>query len=642
MSSEIKYNEKFLFKKKLKSYFSTNDINKRRKKTISLNDIKDYSTKNIMKKENILGAELNFNPIFEKIFNNENKKNFNETLLSDLGEKEKNIEKMMLINNLNYFGIPFKLNFKKKLKINKNKLKYDRNFKLKKIKLGHMDYFNLETISKENLIKHQLNRKNEKILLNSKNFNSQKSSLPEELSVFSAKNILLSMNILKNNTKSRLFDFEKKYNARKSSLNTPINNKNNSVLKRNNSIFTSTKKNNFKTIDLCPNSFLKNSSSTRTVYKTKNKIYNLSRNSMRSDITKKNINSKTIYKNILNNIDIYNNKNFIYNFRTQENIQKDLSQEKLNTKTEINSENEIKIKNNKKKSDKNIKNLLFNNNNNYNKKDMIKIFKLSINDLNKYNNNYNKTNYLKKEYLDDCDYSEEELKKIKDKKMHTISHNFRKIKKKIKNVFNNYDTIVNKMPINERKKNKNLKNNKMLRFLVKNTIKNMATDLDICKNLINEKIVNSIDELSYKKDESKKEDIIKEIILEEKYKREHNISQNINTINKELSSFDSKYNNSSNNLFLKNKKLGNKIKSLKNNYIGKSGNNNLGYMKNDIDSNIYILEKLRKINEVELNKINNKLNEFQTKLQEEKNNNYIYYKNIFNNFFYILYILYIL
>ena len=74
MSSEIKYNEKFLFKKKLKSYFSTNDINKRRKKTISLNDIKDYSTKNIMKKENILGAELNFNPIFEKIFNNEKKK----------------------------------------------------------------------------------------------------------------------------------------------------------------------------------------------------------------------------------------------------------------------------------------------------------------------------------------------------------------------------------------------------------------------------------------------------------------------------------------------------------------------------------------------------------------------------------------
>ena len=625
MSSEIESNEKTIFQKKLKSNFSTNNFNKRKNK-IFLDDLKDYSTKELMKKENIFELKLNYNTVFEKFFSN-NKKSFSKTLLSNLGEREEDMENIIQIDNFKCYGLPFKINFNKKLK-----RKYNQNFELEKIKPGHKNYFNLEDIDKEKNSKYELNRKIKKLFFKRKKFKSQKSSLPGKLNAFGDKSSAISMNINKNDSKSRVSNYEKTYITKVNSLS---NNINDYISKKNNSIFNYTQHNKLKPIGN-PNLFLKNSKSIRSfTLKGDKKLYDLSKNIALDDKSNIKINSKNVYDDILNNknIDNFNKNNYFSNFITQENTKRNLSQKKQNTLMEMTYKKELKIKEDEIESDKNNKNIIYNDKDN--KKDMVNKFKVSIMDLYNYNKNYDKNNnnYFKTESFNESDYSKEDLMKIKNEKINNISKNFTEINKKMKNVINNYNTVMNKMSLTQRIKYNNFKN---LRSLSKNTIKNMVSDIDICNNLIQDQIINSIDKL-HKIVKPKKNNLYKEIVFEEKLKKEQKLSKNKNInrnniyISKSLANYENKVLNISGgkltdlnkNIFLKNNKLDVKSESVKFNFVGKNKIVDRKIIKDNVKSNINILKKLRKENENELTKINNRINEFYRKLEEENNKNSI-------------------
>ena len=120
------------------------------------------------------------------------------------------------------------------------------------------------------------------------------------------------MNINKNDSKSRVSNYEKTYITKVNSLS---NNINDYISKKNNSIFNYTQHNKLKPIGN-PNLFRKNSKSIRSfTLKGEKKLYDLSKNIALDDKSNKKINSKNIYDDILNNknIDNFNKNNYFSN-----------------------------------------------------------------------------------------------------------------------------------------------------------------------------------------------------------------------------------------------------------------------------------------------------------------------------------------
>ena len=530
-------------------------------------------------------------------------------------------------------GIPYKIDLKKNIKHNIIKEKINPNLENEKIEFGPINVFNLDdNYTKEELAKHKLNIKNEEHLLRSQNFKTRKSCIPQDISVFAAKSFLKSMNIIKNTTKSRLFDFEKKYSHK---ISEPIE----------------TEKNVRKKSVVLYNSFLKMNSQKLNSPKSMNLTneYNKSNNLRINAESQKLINLDKLYiKELLNN----ERKNIsIESNLTKRNTSRKMS--KTVSKTVYKTESKKVIK--KLKPNKNLKILLLESNNRRNNKidKNYKNFKLSIKDLVKYNKrNYNINtieNYISN------NYTKEEKINLEKKNFEKISKNLGYINNKIRKVINNYDILMNKRSLTERNKEDNLKITKMFSSLGKKTINNMATDLGFCQKHIKDQLLNLIEEdFSFKKSEDKLLDPLLEIILDKKIKKEINnqseykvpedydfikdrhikeyqkkeinrLGELIGKINNKLAFDLSSY------LILYNKNMGNRIEGIENKKQRKERINNIKYLKNSIENKIHLLKKRKQKNIFEYNKIVNNFNDYYTKIENEKKLNMEYRKLFFTD-----------
>ena len=573
-----------------------------------LNNYNNYSQDKLLKKEDIIDSKLKFKSIFERI--NKNTKKFNSALLSNLEQKERKMEKIISLENLLNFiyqsGIPYNLDLKKNEKQVIFKEKINPNFDQEKIDLGAMDYFSLDTFSKGTIKRHILNRKNEEHLMHSKNFKIRKSGIPEDLNIYTAKNILRSINFTKNRNKNRLFEFEK-----------------------NNSKVTDESKNN-------NNSNEKSSINNYFMRKTSNSLHfknekSGSFKSLKHEIflANKSLNN-TESKKLIN----------IQKLKTIDNSKKNLSEG-------------ISKKIIGKKTKKNIRLLLLDNNNLKNIKDKnLEDFKISIKDLNQYNNKSKSLNSIKSH--ENNYYTKEEKINLEKEKFENLSKNLGELNSKIRNVINNYNFVMNKRSLTERSKKNNFKIIKMFSSLGRNTINNMATDLGFCQNHIQDKLLNVINDLSFKKENIKQLDPTLEIILDTKIKNEEKnqsklageddfdylkakndkdfqrkeidrLGELIGKINSKVAFDLSSY------LIVYNKNLGKKIEGMQEKINVKKRNNNIKYLKKSIESQIYNMKQIKQRNLFDYNKIMHKFNDFYTKIHNEKKINEEYKKLFLNN-----------
>lgn len=639
MSYNKKTSEKKIFELRLNNNIKQNNTESKETKTFSnSNNIKYLSDDRLMTKENIIESKINFKSIFDKI--HKNKKKFNNILLSNLEQRQRNMEKIISIDNLlNYIyhsGIPFNIELNKNVKQNNSKDKNNINFELEKIKLGSLDYFNLETYGKNDISKHIMNRMNEEHLLKSKNFKSRKSGIPQEISVYTAKTILKRFSIIKDNTKSKLFDYEKKYNSKISdSVKSEHHTKNRSILKNSNNNYKSKI---FYTISKLNS---KNSKSTKSVrFNDLKKELDLPQELLANTESKKIIKSQE-FNNI---VFTENEKSLTANLITSENTKRNMSE--TTDRQESNKQiNQIKPK-------KNLKKLLFDinmNDSRNNIDDNLKKFKLSYSDLYRYNNNRNL--YSKTIEYNDSDYYIKEEKYYKEKeKLKKVSKNFRETNKKIRTFINDYSNVMNRRSFTERNKKENVKMIKMFSSLGKKTISNMATDLGICQNHIQNKLIDCIDDNLTIRRSFKQLDPTLEIILDKKIKKEYNNPYEHNTVrdiydfikDRQLKDYQKKeidrlgeligkINNKvafdlSSYLLLYNKNMGNKIEGIQNEKKRKEREHNLKYIKNSIETQIYNLKKIKQRNIFDYNKIVHRFNDYYTKLKNEKTLNKEYRK----------------
>ena len=629
MSVDKNNSDKALFDSRLNNYFSKNNKFSFTNKTLN-----NKSHDKLMKRENILDIKLNFKPIFEKI--NKNKRKFRRTLLSNLDQKEKNIKKIISIDNLINFiyqtGIPYKIDFKKNIKKNILKEKEHHNLQFEKIELGPMDYFNLDTFTKGKISKNIMNRKNEEHLFNSKNFISRKSGIPQNISVYTAKNILKRVFSNKNNLRRKIFEQRK-------TLSSTINNNIKSERK------IATKK------------FILNDD----IEKWGNKYNTFSKLNSNNISVKNNIN----FKELENSHELSNK------IKINSESKKLINSEELNNSNILNSEvNKIpknlitskykkristnlfskKIKSVKPK--KNLKMLLLG----YGKKNVdknLKIFKNSITDINKYikRNDYNT---LEDNYID-C--TKEEKQYLENKKFEKISKTLGDINNKMRKSINYYDIIMNKRNLSERNRDDSLKITKMFSSLGQKTINNMVTNLGICQNHVKDQLINVIEDYSsYNKGYIKQLDPTLEIILDKKIKKvqvqnvqnEYEIGENYDFIKdnhfkdyqkkelERLGELIGKINNKvafdlSNYLILYNKNIGNKIEEVRKENIRKKRNNTIKYLKESLENKIYNMKKLKQRNIFEYNKIIDKFNDYYTKINNEKKLNEEYRKIFFSD-----------
>ena len=620
-SNLINSSEKKLFKFKITNILPQNEIN-----TIK-NKYNNYSEDKLMKREDIIDSKLKFKPIFEKI--NRNKKKFNHKLLNNLEQREKTMEKIISVENLINFifqtGMPYKIDLKKNIRQSILKEKINKNSDQEKIDLGTRDYFSLDTFSKGKIKRQILNKKNEEHLLNSKNFKTRKSGIPEDIDIYTSKNIIKSTNNIKNKSKSRLFYLDKKNiskiidkksqnNSKENSYNTYYGKKMfNSVSNLNSQNLKSERSGSFK--GLKPEIFLHN------------KIL------INAD-SKKLINSRKL--NIINIKDNDKN-NKTENLKTIENTEMHYSG--INFNKDLN-------KSKRKKPKKNIRILLLENNMKNIKDKNILNFKMSISDLNKYNKRNININSMK---LDDSSYSKEEKMNLKNEQFENTLKNLGEVNNKIRKVFTNYNLVMNKRSLTERNKQNNFKIIKTFSSLGKKTINNMATDLGLCQNHIKEQLINVINDLSFKRENLKQLDPTLEIILDTKIKKEENnqgelvgednfdyltykndkdyqkkeiarLSELIGKMNSKVAFDLSSY------LVLYNRNLGNKIEGIENKNIEKKRNIHIKYLKKSIESQIYKMKKINQRNLFDYNKIIHKFNDFYTKIQNEKQLNEEYKK----------------
>lgn len=631
MSYNKKISEKKIFELRLNNNIKQNNTDPKETKTFpNSNNIKYLSNDRLMTKENIIESKINFKSIFDKI--HKNKKKFNNILLSNLEQRQRSMEKIISIDNLlNYIyhsGIPFNIELNKNLKKNNSKDKNNFNFELNKIKLGSLDYFNLEAYGKNDISKHIMNRMNEEHLLKSKNFKSRKSGIPQEISVYTAKNILKRFNIIKDNTKSKLFDYKKKYNSKISeSVKSERNIKNRSILKNSN--------NNHKSKLFYTISKLNSKNTKSRKYVRFNDLKN--ELDFPQELLTNTESKKIIKSQEFNNIIFTENeKSLTTNLITSENSKRNMSE--TTDRQESNKQiNQIKSK-------KNLKKLLFDINMNDSRNSVdnnLKKFKLAYSDLYRYNNNRNL--YSKTLEYNDSDYYIKEEKYYKEKeKFKKVSKNFRETNKKIRMLINDYSNVMNRRSFTERNKKENVKIIKMFSSLGKKTISNMATDLGICQNHIQNKLIDCIDDNLTSRRSFKQLDPTLEIILDKKIKKEYNNPYEYHTVRDDcdfikdrqlkdyqkkeierLGELIGKINNKvafdlSSYLLLYNKNMGNKIEGMQNEKKRKEREHNLKYIKKSIESQIYNLKRIKQRNIFDYNKIVHKFNDYYTKIKDEK------------------------
>ena len=339
-----------------------------------------------------------------------------------------------------------------------------------------------------------------------------------------------------------------------------------------------------------------------------------------------------------------NEKSLTANLITSENTKRNMSE--TTDRQESNKQiNQIKPK-------KNLKKLLFDinmNDSRNNIDDNLKKFKLSYSDLYRYNNNRNL--YSKTIEYNDSDYYIKEEKYYKEKeKLKKVSKNFRETNKKIRTFINDYSNVMNRRSFTERNKKENVKMIKMFSSLGKKTISNMATDLGICQNHIQNKLIDCIDDNLTIRRSFKQLDPTLEIILDKKIKKEYNNPYEHNTVrdiydfikDRQLKDYQKKeidrlgeligkINNKvafdlSSYLLLYNKNMGNKIEGIQNEKKRKEREHNLKYIKNSIETQIYNLKKIKQRNIFDYNKIVHRFNDYYTKLKNEKTLNKEYRK----------------
>ena len=612
----MSYNKKRSFEKK------NFELRIKNKNINYTNNTRYDSYDTVMKKENIFESKLKFKPIFERI--HKNKKQFNSILLSNLEKRKKKMEEIIsvdiLLNFIYRSGLPYKLDFKKHLKQVSIKEKANNNFDLEKIKLGALDYFNLESYRKGHIAQNKVNRMNEEHLLKSKNFNTNKSCIPQEITVYTAKNILKRFHLIKDNTKSKLFDYEKKYSPRKSVesqrhiIKSPMHNKNNCYKSK---LFSTISKLHTK----------KNESSLTVRTNESKKDLDLPFELMNNTESKKIINTED-----LNNFNLTDNeKSSTTNIIAIENPKRNISISDIVDNQESNIE--IKLKNSKK----NLKKLLLKMDGkemdeNYRK------FKISFSDLNKYNKK-RFHNYLQTIELNESDYDNIEEKESKEKEYYDkVSKNIQETKDKIKKVMHDYTYMMNRRSFTERNKKENSQIIKMFSSLGKKTIDNMATDLGTCQNHIKNKLIDFIDDhYTYRKG-FKQLDPTLEILLDKKTKdynkNEYNVKDDYDFIkDRELKEYQrkeidrlgvliGKTNDKvaydlSHYLVLYNKNMGNKIEEIKNEKIKREKLRNIKHIKKQIESQIYNMKQIKQKNIFKFNKLMHKFDDFYMKIKNE-------------------------
>ena len=460
MSTYRNNSEKALFDSRLNNYFSKKNIIHLSSKTLNNN-----SHDKLMKKENLLDIKLNFKPIFERI--NRNNRKFRRVLLNNLEQRENNIKKIISLDNLINFiyqtGIPYKIDFKKNLKKNVSKEREHPNLQLEKIKLGPMDYFNLDTFTKGNISKNIINRKNEEQLFNSKNFITTKSGIPQNISVYTAKNILKRIFSNKNDLKNKIFErkalsstitdnikSERKIAKKKYIFNTDIS-------KGRNEYYTFSKLNSNSNIKSKKKSSLKKSGNKNDL------SYKININSE----SKKLINSKEL-NNELNSI----TKSLIKS-KYRKMYSSDLFSKKIKTLKPKKNLKMLLLGNDKKKMDNSVK-----------------IFKNSITELNKYIKK-NHHNTIEDNFID---YTKEEKQYLKNKQFQKISKTLGDMNNKMRKSINYYDKIMNKRNLSERDKDDILKITKIFSSFGQKTINNMVTNLGICQNHVKYQLINVIED----------------------------------------------------------------------------------------------------------------------------------------------------
>ena len=624
MSTYRNNSEKALLDSRLNNYFSKKNIIHLSSKTLN----NDFHGK-LMKKENLLDIKLNFKPIFERI--NRNNRKFRRVLLNNLEQRENNIKKIISLDNLINFiyqtGIPYKIDFKKNLKKNVSKEREHPNLQLEKIKLGPMDYFNLDTFTKGNISKNIINRKNEEQLFNSKNFITTKSGIPQNISVYTAKNILKRIFSNKNDLKNKIFEKRKvlsstitdkikskrKIAKKKYIFNTDIN-------EGRNEYYTFSKLNSNTNIKSKKNSSLKKSGNKNDL------SYKININSE----SKKLINSKEL-NNELNSI----TKSLIKS-KYREMYSSDLFSKKIKTLKPKKNLKMLLLGNDKKKMDNNLK-----------------IFKNSITELNKYIKK-NHHNTIEDNFID---YTKEEKQYLKNKQFQKISKTLGDMNNKMRKSINYYDKIMNKRNLSERDKDDILKITKIFSSFGQKTINNMVTNLGICQNHVKDQLINVIEDYSSsKKTFIKQLDPTLEIILDKKLKKvqdqnlqnEYEIGENYDFIKdrhykeyqkkeiERLGEIIGKINNKvafdlSNYLIIYNKNIGNKIEEMKEENIRKKRNNTIKYLKKSLENQIYNIKKLKQRNIFEYNKIIDKFDDYYTKINNEKKLNEEYRKIFFSD-----------
>ena len=624
MSTYRNNSEKALLDSRLNNYFSKKNIIHLSSKTLN----NDFHGK-LMKKENLLDIKLNFKPIFERI--NRNNRKFRRVLLNNLEQRENNIKKIISLDNLINFiyqtGIPYKIDFKKNLKKNVSKEREHPNLQLEKIKLGPMDYFNLDTFTKGNISKNIINRKNEEQLFNSKNFITTKSGIPQNISVYTAKNILKRIFSNKNDLKNKIFEKRKvlsstitdkikskrKIAKKKYIFNTDIN-------EGRNEYYTFSKLNSNTNIKSKKNSSLKKSGNKNDL------SYKININSE----SKKLINSKEL-NNELNSI----TKSLIKS-KYREMYSSDLFSKKIKTLKPKKNLKMLLLGNDKKKMDNNLK-----------------IFKNSITELNKYIKK-NHHNTIEDNFID---YTKEEKQYLKNKQFQKISKTLGDMNNKMRKSINYYDKIMNKRNLSERDKDDILKITKIFSSFGQKTINNMVTNLSICQNHVKDQLINVIEDYSSsKKTFIKQLDPTLEIILDKKIKKvqdqnlqnEYEMGENYDFIKdrhykeyqkkeiERLGEIIGKINNKvafdlSNYLIIYNKNIGNKIEEMKEENIRKKRNNTIKYLKKSLENQIYNIKKLKQRNIFEYNKIIDKFDDYYTKINNEKKLNEEYRKIFFSD-----------
>ena len=618
MSSDSKNNtEKKIFELRL----NNNSLNNNR---TLIYDSENNSYETLMKKENLLESKLNFMSIFEKI--NKNKQKYNKVLLNNIKQKEKKIRNIISIDRLvNYIyqsGTPYKGDFKKKFKQNILKEKVNQNLEIKKISLGSMDYYNLDTFSKDKISKLFLKRKNENKL---KNFISKKSGIFQNVNISGKNN--------KNKTKSGLYIPK---------INNNIKSENN--IRKTYSIFNYNPKNRKNIINSSSTFNKRLINSTKSIkFKDSENRFNLSNKTIIETESKKIINSykENKKKDLLKNQD----NNILINNFPLENTKENSSG--------IMSEEGLKKSINKKKAINNLKIIIYRNNKIKTKIDEnLQNFKNSISDLNKYNKIRN--DQLNTIGVNDTDFLTKEEKIIlENKKFERISKNLLDINDKIRKSMNYYDIVMNRQCLTERNKTDKIKITKMFSSSGKKTINNMVTDLGICQNHIKDKLINVFVDSSYKRKNMKEIDPTLEIILDKKIKNQNNTSeyddmgedydlikdvQSKNYEKKEINRIGEtigKMNNKvaidlSKYLLLYNKNMGNKIETMKEEKMKKE-RNNIQRSKKSIEYQIYNLKRIKQRNIFEYNKIIHKFNDFYTKIKNEKKLNEEYRKLFFQN-----------